>query len=116
MRCGNRIWSFFAGTVLEVDRILFAAALSVTEDEPVRANTFFFNEVVNYCIYPIPAELLSGLAGFAISDNSDLTVGIVTQFLSSAGQQGFVVLGQGYRASLEVDAGEVADIALVAIS
>ena len=76
----NRVGSFFAGTVLEVDRVFFAAALSVAEDEPVRANTLFFNEVVDYSIYPIPAELLSGLAGFAIADDSDLTVGVVAQF------------------------------------
>ena len=116
MRRRNRIGSFFTGTVLEVDRILFATALSVAEDKPVRANTLFFNEVVNHCINPIPAELLSGLAGFAIADDSDLTVGVVAQLLSSAGQKGLVVLGQGHRASLEVNAGEVADIAFVAIS
>src|SRR5277367_442458 len=88
----NRVGSFFAGAVLEVHSVFFASALSVTEDEPVRANALFFNKVVNNSIYPIPAELLSSLAGFSIADDSDLTVGIVAQFLGSAGQKGFVIL------------------------
>ena len=85
MRSGNRVRSFFACTVLEVYSVFFATALSVAEDKPVGANAFFFNQIVDDCVNPIPAELLSSLAGFAITDDGDLTIGVITQFLGSAG-------------------------------
>src|ERR1700760_258158 len=97
MRCRYRIGTFFTGTVTQIDRILVAAALAIAEDKSVRANAFFFNQIVDNGIYPIPAQLLSVLAGFAITDHRDLTAGIVPDLRSSAGQQSLVVLAQRNR-------------------
>src|ERR1700760_4822101 len=113
MRRRNHVRSFFACAVLEVYGVFFAAALSVAEDKPIRANTFFFNQVVDNCVHPIPAELLSSLAGFTIPDNCDLTVGVIAELLGYAGEQGLVILAESYRAAFEVDAGQIADTAIV---
>jgi hypothetical protein len=58
------------------------------------ANAFFLNEVVDDRVNPIPAQLLSGLARFAITDDGDLTVRVVTQLFCSAGQQCLCILAQ----------------------
>src|SRR5258708_37934319 len=82
VRSGYRVRAFFAGAIFQVDGVFFATTLTVAEDKPIGANTFFLNQVVDNCIYPIPAELLSGLAGFAIADDSDLTIGVILDLLS----------------------------------
>src|SRR5579872_836035 len=112
VRCGNRIRSFFPGTVAQIDRAFIAAALTIAEDEPVGANTFFFNQVIDDGIYPVPAQLLSGLARLAITDYGDLAARIVPHLGRGTGQQCLVVLAQRNRVALEGDTRKVADIAL----
>src|ERR1700733_6107655 len=94
VRSRYRIGPFFSGAVFQVNRILFSTALSIAEDKPVRVNTFFLNEIVNDSVYTIPAELLSSLAGFTITDHRYLTVGVVAELSCSAGQQCLGILAQ----------------------
>src|ERR1700743_305739 len=110
MRCRHRIRALFTRTVLQINSSLFTTCLSIAEDQPVRADALLFNKVIDHGIYPVPAKLLSRLAGFAIPDDSDLTVGTVAQSFGSAGQQNFCILAQRYGPAPEVDAGQVTDI------
>jgi len=113
VRSRHRVRTFFASTVTQVNRIFITTALTVAEDEAIRANTFFFNKVVDDRVNPIPAQLLSGLARFAITNNGDLTVYIGADLRSSSRQERLVVLAQRNGMTLEGDAGQVADAAFM---
>jgi hypothetical protein len=73
VRSGYRCGPFFLRAISQIYCVAIAAFLSIFEYEPVTADAFFFDQVVDYGIYPVPAELLFRLAGSAITDYRDLT-------------------------------------------
>jgi hypothetical protein len=62
VRSGNRIRAFFTCCIAQVNGIFVATCLARAPDEAVSADTFFVNQVVDHCVHPIPAKLLSSLA------------------------------------------------------
>src|SRR5580692_6448896 len=92
---------------------IFAAGLTIAEDKPIRANRFFLNQVVDNCIYPVPAQLLSSLARFAITDNGDLAARVVAYLDGSGSQKRHIVLAQRNPMTLKRDAGQITDTAIL---
>ncbi len=74
VRSRNCIRSFFTfiGRT-EINCITIATFLTILKDEPVTTYAFFFYQVVNDCIYLIPASLLLKFVTSAISDYNYFT-------------------------------------------
>ena len=96
VRRRNGVWTFLAGCILQVNCVLVAARLARAPDEAVRANAFFFNEMVDNCVNPIPAKLLCTFVRFAVSNHSYAASCVIAESLSNTCEQRFSVIAQGY--------------------
>ena len=96
MRSRYCVRTFFASSITQVNGSAITTSFAILEDKAIRANSFFFNEVSDYRVYAIPAQLLLRLVGRAIANHSDLTIRIVLDLLCGACQQGLSIIAEGY--------------------
>jgi len=76
----NCIRSFFTFTCCtQINCIAITTFLAVLEDKAIGAQTFFFYQVIDHCIYTIPAQLLFSLVRRAVAYNNNLTFRTVAQ-------------------------------------
>src|SRR6185312_13358732 len=94
MRSRNRIGSFLARAIFNIYRVFIPTYLTVAEDKAVGVDAFFFNQVFNHFIYPVPAQLLGRFAGFAVTYHSYFTTRVIPHFLCNAGGQRLAILAQ----------------------
>src|SRR5258705_9990305 len=95
VRSRNCIWSFFSFICsTDINCITVATFFTIFEDQAIAAYTFFLDQVVDNCIYSIPASLLLKLVTCAISCYHYVATRRVTHTISNYSQQSLSIITQ----------------------
>src|SRR5438067_6765856 len=96
VRCWYCIRTFFTfGSTTQINGSTIATFLAILENKPVAADTFFFYEVIDHSVHPIPAELLFLLCRVAIANNYNLAFRVIAHASTNACKQTLCIRTQG---------------------